>query len=289
MEKRILILGASGMLGHDLFRYFSRNTNYLTYGTVRKKTNLPSDIERSENIIEGVDAFSFETIKNVFNTVRPDIVVNCIGIIKQLKSATDPIVAITINSLLPHQLAQLSKEHDSRLIHISTDCVFSGTKGMYTEQDQSDCDDLYGKSKFLGEVHYPQSFTFRTSIIGHEINTSLSLVDWFLAQSGAVKGFKKAVFSGFPTIEIARVIDEFVIPHPELSGLYQVSAEPINKYDLLKLISSIYGKEIDIIPDDIVKIDRSLDSTRFRESTGYFPPSWEKLIQSMYNNHIKQG
>jgi dTDP-4-dehydrorhamnose reductase len=172
---------------------------------------------------------------------------------------------------------------DARLIHISTDCVFNGRKGLYKETDLSDAEDLYGKSKFIGELHdLPHAVTLRTSIIGHELNSNDSLVDWFLSQTGTVKGYKKAIFSGLPTVELARVIKDFVMPRTDLQGSYHVSADPIDKYTLLNLIANIYGKEIEIIADEKVHIDRSLNSDKFRQATGYQPPSWPILIEKMY-------
>jgi dTDP-4-dehydrorhamnose reductase len=152
---------------------------------------------------------------------------------------------------------------------------------MYREQDVSDAQDLYGRSKYLGEADYPNAVTLRTSIIGHELSSANGLVGWFLAQQGSIKGFRRAIFSGLPTVELARVIRDHVIPNPELHGLYHVSAEPISKFDLLKLIAKAYGKTIDIKPDDNLVIDRSLNSSRFFEATGYNSPPWVQLVQSM--------
>lgn len=164
---------------------------------------------------------------------------------------------------------------------MSTDCVFSGAKGMYTENDFSDAQDLYGRSKYLGEVDYHNAITLRTSIIGHELDGARSLVGWFLAQNKSVKGFKRAIFSGFPTVEMARIIRDFVLPHPQLHGLYHVSADPINKYELLQLIAHVYRKKIEIVSDESFMIDRSLDSSRFQKMTGYTPPKWPELVQTM--------
>jgi len=164
---------------------------------------------------------------------------------------------------------------------MSTDCIFSGAKGLYIEADASDAKDLYGRSKYLGEVDYPNAITLRTSIIGHELSGAHSLVGWFLAQQGSARGFRRAIFSGFPTVELARVIRDHVMPHPELHGVYHVSAEPINKFDLLTLIAKAYGKTIDITPDDELVIDRSLDSSRFRVATGYQPQPWPELVRRM--------
>jgi dTDP-4-dehydrorhamnose reductase len=217
----------------------------------------------------------------LFSSAKPDIVINCIGLVKQLAEADDPLAAIPINAMLPHRLARVCAVSGARLIHMSTDCVFAGTKGMYTETDFADAADLYGRSKLMGEVDYPNAITLRTSIIGHELTGARSLVGWFLAQEGPVKGFKRAVFSGLPTVEMAKLIRDYVIPHPELHGLYHVSAEPINKFDLLTLVAKTYGKSIEIVPEDQFVIDRSLDSSRFRQATGYAPKPWPELIRLM--------
>jgi dTDP-4-dehydrorhamnose reductase len=189
--------------------------------------------------------------------------------------------AIPINSLLPHRLAQLCAIAGSRLLHVSTDCVFSGSKGMYKESEASDAHDLYGQSKYLGEVDYSHAVTLRTSIIGREFTSAHGLIDWFLSQQGSVRGYTKAIFSGLPTVELARVMHDFVLPNPGLRGLYHVSAEPIDKYTLLQQVAQAYGKAIQIQPDERVAIDRSLDSTRFRAATGYAPPPWPELIVRM--------
>ena len=189
--------------------------------------------------------------------------------------------AIPINALLPHRLAEICGLFGARLIHISTDCVFSGKKGLYTETDFADADDLYGRSKYLGEIDYPHAVTLRTSIIGHELNGSRSLVSWFLAQHGQVCGFRRAVFSGLPTVELGRVILEQVLPNSELHGLYHVSAEPINKFELLKLLARHYRKNIEIIPKDDLVINRSLNSKKFRQATKFHPKSWDMMVQSM--------
>ena len=282
--KRILIIGASGMLGSTLMRFFSKEFSFETYGTVRHmdfSDSYPLDV--LSNLITGIDVLSMDSLHKVFVDVNPDIVINCVGVVKQLNGASDPLVALPLNSLFPHRLAKLCSLGDSRLIHISTDCVFSGSKGMYVESDIPDADDLYGMSKRLGEVDYVNAITIRTSIIGHELNGCRSLIDWFLSQTSSVQGFKRAVFSGLPTISIAHIIKDHVIPNSELRGLYHVSAEPINKYDLLSLVADIYGKDISINQDTKLKINRSLDSSRFRKATGFSPPSWRSLVQAMYD------
>lgn len=283
---KILILGANGMLGSELYRFFSTNPNYKTYGTVRstakKKLFLP--MLRSHLICD-VSVEHKDNLESVILDIRPDIVINCIGIIKQLDEAKNHLASIEINAALPHRLAQFCQAAGARLIHVSTDCVFSGNKGYYTETDFADADDLYGRSKFLGEVDYPHTITIRTSIIGHELDSAHSLVNWFLSQKGTIYGYQKAIFSGLPTIEIARVIHDYIIPYPELFGLYHLSAAPISKFDLLKLIASVYRKQIIIMPNDELIINRSLNSDRFKNATGYCPPSWDKLINAMYDAH----
>ena len=170
----------------------------------------------------------------------------------------------------------------ARLIHVSTDCVFSGERGGYVEGDPTDARDAYGKSKALGEVDYPHAITLRTSIIGHELQSKISLLDWFLAQNKRCNGYTKAIFSGLPTVVFAQLIRDIVIPHQELSGLYHISAKPISKFDLLKLIAEVYGKSIHIEPEEELVIDRSLNSMRFQLATGYIAPEWPELIQLMH-------
>lgn len=280
---RILVLGASGMLGNAVLRLFAQSPGHAVVGSVRSAgalRGLPTALHA--HVVCGVDVENFDSLTRLFATARPEIVINCIGLVKQLAEADDPLAAIPINSLLPHRLARLCDVAHARLIHMSTDCVFAGTKGMYGESDPSDAKDLYGRSKYLGEVDYPHAVTLRTSIIGHELSGAQGLVGWFLAQQGGVKGFSRAIFSGLPTVELARVMRDCVIPRPELRGLYHVSAEPINKFELLKLVAQVYGKSITITPDDGLRIDRSLDSSRFRALTGYAPPSWPDLVRSMH-------
>jgi dTDP-4-dehydrorhamnose reductase len=214
--------------------------------------------------------------------VRPDIVINCIGVIKQLSDAEDPLVVIPVNAEFPHRLAALCSIAGCRMVHISTDCVFDGRKGNYVESDNVSATDLYGLTKYLGEVAYEHTVTLRTSIIGHEIGSRHGLVEWFLSQSGSVAGFAGALFSGLPAIELARIIHRHAVENPNLSGVYHVSSARISKYDLLGLIAERYRKTIVIKKDDSVKMDRSLDSTRFRLATGYQPPDWPELIDIMY-------
>jgi len=281
---KILILGATGMLGSTLLRYFFSKEYFSVYGTARSCESAQgiSD-EIMKRIYFNVDLGDVRAFQKVLNDIKPNLVVNCIGVVKQLPAAEDALVSIPLNSLLPHQLANLCAAFGSRLIHFSTDCVFSGKRGGYFESDTPDSTDLYGRSKLLGEVDYPNALTIRTSIIGHELNGARSIINWFLEQEGSIRGFTKAIFSGLPTVEIARVIEEYVLPHPELHGVYQLSVDPISKYDLLSMVKDVYGKQIEIIPDDSLMIDRSLDSTRFRQATGFIPKPWPELVHAMHD------
>jgi dTDP-4-dehydrorhamnose reductase len=283
---RILVVGVTGMLGNAVFKIFGADTAHETWGTLRSSAALRHFPERSRaRLLTGVDVLDQDALVSVLARVRPDVVINCVGLIKQLADAKDPLTALPINAMLPHRLARLCELVGARLIHVSTDCVFSGRKGSYLESDLSDAEDLYGKSKFIGELHdLPHAITLRTSIIGHELGSSYALVDWFLAQQGSVKGFSRAIFSGLPTVELARVMKDFVVPRPQLSGLYHVAAEPISKLDLLQLVAAQYGKQIEIRPDDGLVIDRSLDGSRFHEATEYVAPEWPVLIGNMHAN-----
>jgi dTDP-4-dehydrorhamnose reductase len=286
-KMKVLILGVTGMLGSTVFKMLQQDKSLTVYGTLRSVSGAEHfPLDSHSQLLANVDVLDNDSLISVMTAVKPDLVINCIGLIKQYADANSPLIALPINAMFPHRLANLCSLTNTRLIHISTDCVFSGRKGMYTEDDVSDAEDLYGKSKYIGELHdLTHSVTLRTSIIGHELNTSTSLVDWFLSQTGQVKGYNEAIFSGLPTIELAIVIRDFVIPNANLHGLYHVSVEPIDKHSLLNLIADVYGKEIEIEADDKVQIDRSLDSTKFRQATGYEPPSWPKLIEKMHNMH----
>lgn len=277
-----MILGGGGMLGHKLSQLYSQK--FETWVTVRTGFR---DYERfrlfdEKRTLGGVDAFDFATVERAFELAQPDVVINAVGVIKQLQTAKDPITALTINSLLPHRLAALCRASGARLITLSTDCIFNGRRGMYTEDDISDAEDLYGRTKYLGEATGDSCLTLRTSIIGRELGTAHSLVEWFLQnRGGKIKGFTQAIYTGFPTIIMAEIIADVMLRHPNLSGLHHVSSEPIDKYELLCLIRDAYGIEIQIEPDADFKIDRSLDSARFREATGFRPLAWPEMIRAM--------
>jgi dTDP-4-dehydrorhamnose reductase len=279
---KVLILGGSGMLGHKIWQRFSpRFDSYVTFRGPSLDYRRFGIFDESR-AISNVCAEDFESIRRAFATAVPSVVVNCVGIVKQDASAQDPIAAISVNSLFPHRLAKLCRESGVRLIHLSTDCVFSGNKGNYSEVDPPDATDLYGRSKLLGEVEQEGALTIRTSMIGRELQGSHGLLEWFLSQTGRrVRGFKRAIFSGFTTLALAEVIANLIVEHPDLGGRWHVAAEPISKFDLLTLVKQTYGLAIDIEPDESFVCDRSLDGSRFREATGIRAASWPEMIERM--------
>lgn len=288
--KKVLIVGGTGMLGHKLVgRWAAR---FETYATIRARIGDRPEFSFLDpsRTFENVEAEPAERIAEIVGTVRPDVIVNAVGIIKQLPSSKNTIAALTVNSIFPHRLAEIAARAGSRLISVSTDCVFSGSRGMYGESDAPDAGDLYGISKRLGEVTGEGCLTVRTSIIGPELVTAHSLLDWFLSNAGGrVRGFRRAIYSGFPTVVLADILGNVIERHPDLSGLYHVSSEPIDKYSLLCLVRDAYGAEIGIDPDDDFVIDRSLDSTRFRQETGFCPPSWPAMVGAMAADDPRRG
>lgn len=282
---RILILGGGGMLGHKLAQTF--RDDFETWVTLHGRFSAYEryDLFELKRTIENVDVTSSDDLADVFARVRPDAVINCVGIIKQLAVAQDPIPSLTINSLLPHRLQKLALAAGARLIHFSTDCVFSGTRGMYKESDPSDARDLYGRTKFLGETQGPGALTIRSSIIGRELQSRSGLVEWFLSnRGGRVRGYRRAIYTGFTTLAMARIVRLVLENHRDLSGTVQVSSEPIDKYTLLREIAEAFGAPIEVEPEDETQIDRSLDSSAFRQLTGFEPPSWPDMVREMAND-----
>jgi len=278
---RILILGGNGMLGHQLFKHLAEDHEI--------KVTLRQDLSEYEkfnlfhpdNSFSGINVRSADQIIEVLGEFQPQAIVNAVGIIKQRSSDRESIPSLELNSLFPHRLAILCKTINARMIHLSTDCVFSGKKGNYREDDPSDALDLYGKSKYLGEVNEQHCITLRTSMIGRELSRKKSLLEWFLAQKGSIKGFKKAIFSGFTTQELSRIIEMILTQHPYASGIYHVSSDPISKFDLLSLIKRGLNLPVKIIPDKSFVCDRSLDSNKFRQEFSFNPPTWEEMIKEL--------
>lgn len=286
---KVAVLGASGMIGSAMLRVLAEEPAWTVVGTVRADSDRGYFAESvASRMISGVDLASEDVLVRFFSDVRPEVVVNCAGLTKHLPAGNNPLSAVLINSLLPHRLAALSALTGARLIHISTDCVFSGATGGYRETDPADATDVYGRSKSLGEVSGPGLVTLRTSTIGHELHTKYGLLEWFLSQT-ACRGYSRAVFSGLPSVVFARIVRDVVIPDESLSGLYHVAGEPIAKADLLHMLAQAYGVDIDVVPDDSVVINRSLDASLFEKMTGYRAPSWPELIATMHDYYRKDA
>jgi dTDP-4-dehydrorhamnose reductase len=283
---KVLILGGTGMLGHQIIKgCISRNIDWLT--TVRNKELLINKLGPaiSGRLIEIDDIKNFKQLREVCLESKVQFIINCVGVVKQSKFASNYLESITVNSLLPHILNEICEEMNAKLIHISTDCVFDGSKGNYSEDDLSDAQDIYGKTKFLGEVNYGKTMTIRTSIIGNEITNNIhGLIDWFLAQKNTVNGYNYAIFSGVTTNELTKIILEIIIPKFFKTGLFQVASKPISKYDLLKIVANVYDKDIEIKESQDVIIDRSLSPIKFNSHTNYSPPEWDIQILHMKLN-----
>jgi len=279
---KILVLGSSGMIGRTMFHVLAQRPGWRVIGSVRAKS---FEGAAPGPVVGGIDLTNHDHLESLFGQTRPEVVINCAGLTKHLPEGNIHIPALAMNALLPHRLAQLCEIAKARMIHVSTDCVFSGDSGNYKEQDATDAYDVYGKSKALGEVTTGDAVTLRTSTIGHEHGTRFGLLEWFLAQTQC-KGFRHAVFSGLPSVEFARVVRDIVIPNPYLSGIYHVGASPIDKLTLLRLIARTYHKDILIAVDEKFQINRSLNIDKFTTATGYRAPAWPELIESMYQDHI---
>ena len=288
-KSTVLILGVTGLLGHTLFKLLSQDPKLQVFGTARQKTAKTLFSKAlTKKILVNVNVEDDRSLIAVFKKVKPDVIINCVGLIKQISSANDVLQAIPINTLLPRRLVYLTNQIKARLILVSTDCVFSGKKGNYTETDRPDCTDLYGQSKLLGEItDEPHVLTIRTGFIGHELRGGYSLVNWFLKQKGSVTGYTRAIYSGLPTIELANIIHHLVLPNPKLSGLYQIASEPISKFYLLGLIAKTYQKKVALTKSSSPKIDRSLSYAKFKKQTGYTPKSWQQLVQEMHADYLR--
>jgi dTDP-4-dehydrorhamnose reductase len=279
---RVLVLGASGMLGHKVWQSVQRppfDSRAAVRSSPRRDTLalFPED-----RVLAGYDLTHTSAVAELLEQTRPEVVINCAGVVKQVDQASDPVAQVEVNALLPHRLAALCEEYQCRLLHFSTDCVFSGERGAYREDDIPDARDLYGRAKMLGEVVGRRMLTIRSSIIGREIRTKHGLLEWFLSQRGGrVKGFRHAVFSGLTTIEMARLVVRTLMEWPTLEGLYHVASRPISKYNLLLKMRDILKVEIGIDKEDDTACDRSLDGRRFSAATGYESPSWDEMLHEV--------
>jgi dTDP-4-dehydrorhamnose reductase len=277
---RVLVLGVNGMLGHRVARTLGGEIE--VWGTTRD-TALPADgIIDPARHLAGVSAAHFPTVTRALARARPDVVVNCVGIVKQRSAAKSAVPSIEVNSLFPHRLAAACADTGTRVIHLSTDCVFTGSRGMYTEADTPDASDLYGRSKLLGELTEPGCLTMRTSIVGWQLSEFTGLLDWYAAHRGtSIDGYRRVFFSGLTTEALARLIGDVILNHPDLEGMYHVSVDRIDKLSLLTRLDALLGWNTRITPVDEPVMDRSLDSSRFRAAAGWEPPSWDELLAGL--------
>jgi len=284
---KIFIIGANGMIGSGIFKYLSKLKALKCYALIRSSNylNYLPDIYQDKTIVCG-DLQDFNKIKEVVVKEKPDMIINCCGITKHVPDSSNFIKVVKLNSLLPHLLSNICSQLNIRFVQVSTDCVFSGLKGNYTEQDIPDPIDFYGQSKHLGEVDYHSHLTIRTSTIGHEINSQNGLLEWFLNQKSC-EGFEKAIFSGITTLELAKIINEIILTNDSIKGMYHISSVPIDKYSLLRLISNVYKHDAQITKNREYIIDRSLNSDKFYRSYNYKPPSWEEMVSFMHSYSLE--
>jgi dTDP-4-dehydrorhamnose reductase len=279
--RRVLVLGGTGMLGHVLYRECSRRFDARATVRTDELGEVAATALDADRTITGVHAEDISTVERALRQSGAEVVVNCIGVVKQRASTIGPAEMIHANTLFPHQLAEICAERGVRLIHVSTDCVFSGRRGGYTEDDTPDPEDTYGRSKLLGEPAGPGVLNLRTSMIGFELESSRGLLEWLLAQSGEVHGFTEARFTG-PTVPVvAETIAEIVEHHPGLEGTWNLGAEPISKHDLVVLLRDAFELDLKVVPDDRVKVDRTLDSSRFRAATGWTAAGWPEMVAEL--------
>jgi dTDP-4-dehydrorhamnose reductase len=282
---KILVLGATGLLGNAMFRSMSKTSGARVAGTIRSeaaRSLFAPEYAAGLAVVDDIE--NPDALARLFDVTGPDVVINCIAVGRP--APADPMRSIEVYSVLPRRLSHLCKLSGSRLIQISSDGVFSGSRGGYTEDDLPDANDVYGVSKLLGEISEPHAFTLRTSIIGHELQSRGGLLEWFLSQQGQCSCYTRAIFSGFPTIVLADLIRDVVIPHSGLHGIYHMATRPISKFALLQLVAKRYGRAIELIPDDRASPDRSLTADRFRKATGYTPPDWPELVELMYSDRF---
>ena len=280
---RILVLGATGMLGHTIYKFLNQSDEIECYGSIRNtkdKEFFDSHLSKKTRIFN--DFNNLKKLEKFIKKIKPQIILNCIGLIKQRDNSDNQPEAIFINSLLPHQISKVCNELGIRFIHFSTDCVFSGSKGNYKESDLPDARDIYGLSKFMGEINGKNNLTIRTSIIGHELKNSLGLLEWFLGEKKDIKGYSRAIFSGLTTLEVSRFLLDHIFKNNKIYGVYHLASEPITKLKLLKIINNVYKCKKNIISSSSLKINRSLDGSKLIEVTKYKVPNWEEMIKDLY-------
>jgi dTDP-4-dehydrorhamnose reductase len=278
---KVLILGATGLLGYALLRRLAFADGIEVVGSVRNLNGSHQfATELRGRLVQVGDLTDLTELNLLFQQVQPNVVINCVAAARSEWADLGRMAAVF--SLLPRRIDWLCAKSGARFIQISSDGVFSGSRGGYTEQDIPDATDNYGIVKQLGETTRSGSLNIRTSVVGHTLSGNAGLVDWFLAQSETCRGFVKSVFSGLTNTEIARIIERIILEWPYLEGTYHLASEPISKYDLLNMLARRYGKRIDIVADDSLAIDRSLIAEKFRLATGYCTRGWVELIDELY-------
>jgi dTDP-4-dehydrorhamnose reductase len=286
--KRILVLGAGGMLGHMAVRVLGET--FEVFGTTRgDKNSLPmlAKFLTKEQWLTGIDVLNDQQLEEVFALVKPDAVINCVGLIKQKMDSGSYIQSIEINALLPHKLYELSNKHGAKLIQISTDCVFTCDEGINNQSDTPNAADLYGRTKYLGEVNYGSALTLRTSIVGRQISGQESFFEWILGQKGNVaSGYRNAIYTGLTTFALSRVISEILSSNFSLSGLWQVASQPISKFELMTKLNETLALNIDIQENIDFQCDRRLDGTPFLLETRIHVPSWDEMVQQFSQDQI---
>lgn len=282
MDRRIVVIGANGMLGHKLFQVLSETFD------VRALVRRPIDNVKAKALIPDKktvvvsEMVCGDRLRAAVEELHPEVIINSAGIIKQSPASANISDLIQVNSVLPHKIAEIASQIGARVITISTDCVFSGSKGNYKESDEPDAADIYGRSKLLGELYDGHCLTIRTSVIGRELGTRNSLVEWFLAnRNGTVNGYKNAIYSGMPAVIFAEVIKQLLLRRIPLAGVYHLASSPISKFQLLQMLNDAYCLNVKIRPVDEPRIDRSLDGARFVEATGITLPGWNEMIRRM--------
>jgi dTDP-4-dehydrorhamnose reductase len=283
---RVIILGVSGMIGHRLFMDMSQK--FETFGTLKNDKNFykNNSLFEKKNVVENINVLNYEVLTGALAAIDPDVIINCVGITKRKKEIENTRRTLYINALFPHKLAEWSKVNKKRIIHISTDCVFDGKIGNYSEESLTTAEDLYGRTKALGEINYNHTLTLRSSFIGRELFSKTELLEWFLSQNGlTIKGFTKALYTGVSTIFLSQIVADIIESHPNLSGLKQLSIEkPISKYELLCLAREAFKCNIEIIPDDTFEIKPTLKGERLRDELGYVVPTWENMMYDLAND-----
>lgn len=279
---RILILGATGMLGHKLWQLMPQRFAD-TYATVRARPLLPgSRLFEDKRVIAGVDCTDFPSVAAVLDRIAPQVIVNCVAVTKRREGSGNAEASIALNARLPQQLAGWCGEHASRLIHFSTDCVFTGRTGGYTEMSVPDAEDLYGRSKALGEVAGDGALTIRSSFIGRELAHGTELLEWFLAQRGRrIQGYRQALYTGVSNLFMAQLVGDIIADQPRLTGLYNLASEVVSKFDLLCLARDAFRLDIEIEPDDSFVCRRDLDGSRLRQALGVMPPPWREMMAGL--------